>query len=113
MIAEETAIYTHESPHLTLEIDSFGYLLVSPTDLYLRELRENLLRTRKVSHYPIEMKNLRCKDIGIKPQGVILSLADLSLTSLRVAFTLDLICRKKVLMGECSPEAISRLIDVS
>ena len=113
MIAEETAIYTHESPHLTLEIDSFGYLLVSPTDLYLRQLKENLVSTRKVSHYPIEVRDMRWKDIGIKPQGVIMNLSDLSLTSLRVAFTLDLICRKKVLMGECSPEAISRLIDVS
>ncbi len=42
-LAEETAIFAHESDHFQMEIDSFGNFLVSPTELYLQEMKRNLL----------------------------------------------------------------------
>lgn len=59
------------------------------------------------------MKNIKWMDIPKKPQGFILKLTDLSLSSLRIVFMLDLICRKRILLSECSPETVHFCVDCS
>ena len=58
MLAEEIAIFTHESDHCQIEIDSFGNILVCPTEAYLSEMKSCLIRGEVVQHYPIKVKNL-------------------------------------------------------
>lgn len=43
MLAEEIAIFTHESDHCQIEIDSFGNILVCPTETYLSEMKSCLI----------------------------------------------------------------------
>ena len=67
----------------------------------------------RVGHFPVQVKNATFGVIKRKPLGVIMNMDDISLSSLRVAFVLRLICKKRVLLSECSPNDASFLIDCS
>ena len=87
-------------------------MLVTPTNLYYSEMRAFLEESEVAAHYPVKIKGLENKKAE-KDWSILFELNDLSLSSLRVAYHLELLCRKRVLMREVIPGRVIKYLDLT